>query len=482
MSAWIHRLVPRRLSGRLIALMLLALALSQGVALLVYRVERNLAVRKTLQDECLGRAASAIRLMEATPADQRGELLETVATPLTRYWLSDGPPADVTGWSELARERLLRLVPAAGDGHATESLFAHDHTLHCSVTGEWIVLPSDTWLLRRPIHLLDMADWNGYGIAAQLSDGAWLNTVFAKPGYLMANTFSAGYYVTLAITVVIFSVAAWLIARHIALPLRRLTQAAEQLGRGEEVPPLPEEGPDDIRTTVETFNRMRVRLRRFVEDRTRMLAAIGHDLRTPITSLRLRAEFVQDAETREKLLATLAEMQAMSEAALAFASSEATAEPTRAVDMPSLLESLCDDLKELGWDVGFENRNGERAACACRPDSLRRALRNVIENAVRYGKRARVILANGADGLEILVEDDGPGIAPEDRERVFAPFVRLESSRNSETGGVGLGLSIARSILRGHGGDVALEDGNGSEGGGLRVRITIPMPARHFKV
>ncbi|MFH1499947.1 MAG: hypothetical protein ABII82_19220, partial [Verrucomicrobiota bacterium] len=135
MSAWIHRLVPRRLSGRLIALMLLALALSQGVALLVYRVERNLAVRKTLQDECLGRAASAIRLMEATPADQRGELLETVATPLTRYWLSDGPPADVTGWSELARERLLRLVPAAGDGHATESLFAHDHTLHCPVTG-----------------------------------------------------------------------------------------------------------------------------------------------------------------------------------------------------------------------------------------------------------------------------------------------------------------------------------------------------------
>lgn len=475
MSAWNRRLLPRRLSGRLIALMLLALAFSQGVALVVYRVERNLAVRKTLQDECLGRAASVIRLMEVTPAGERRELLETVATPLTRYWLSDGPPAGSTAWAEGARARLLQEVPATGDGHPTESLFAHDDTLECPVDANWTVLPSDTWLLRRPIHLLDIADWNGYGVAAPLSDGRWLNTVFAKPGYLMAHTVSVGYYVTLAITVLIFAGAAWLIARHIALPLRRLTQAAEQFGRGEEVPPLPEEGPDDIRTTVATFNRMRVRLRRFVEDRTRMLAAIGHDLRTPITSLRLRAEFVKDTETREKLLATLAEMQAMSEAALAFASSEAKVEPTRAVDMPSLLESLCDDLQELGWDVTFENRNGERSACACRPEALRRALRNVIENAVRYGKRARVTLTGGADGLEILVEDDGPGIAPEDRERVFAPFVRLEVSRNNETGGVGLGLAIARSILRGHGGDIGLE--TGSEGAGLRARLTLPRPA-----
>lgn len=475
MSAWKKQLLPRRLSGRLIALMLLALALAQGVSLLVYRVERNFAVRKTLQDECLGRAASAIRLMEATPADQREELLEAVATPLTRYWLSDGPPADAAGWSGEAREHLLRLVPAAGDGHVTESLFTHDDTLHCPASGEWEVLPSDTWLLRRPIHLLDLSGWNGYGIVAPLGDGTWLNTVFAKPGYLVRNAFSAGYYVTLAITVGIFSLAAWLIARHIALPLRRLTQAAERFGRGEEVPPLPEEGPDDIRSTVATFNRMQVRLRRFVEDRTRMLAAIGHDLRTPITSLRLRAEFVENVETRDKLLATLDEMQAMAEAALAFARSEATAEQTRSVDMPSLIQSLCDDLRELGLDVTFENRNGERAACACRPDSLRRALRNVIENAVRYGVRARVALLNGADGLEVLVEDDGPGIAPEDRERVFAPFVRLESSRNSETGGVGLGLSIARSILRGHGGDIVLEDGEGERG--LRVRLTIPMPS-----
>jgi signal transduction histidine kinase len=471
MSAW-KKLVPRSLSGRLVALMLLALALSQGVSLVVYRAERSHAMRQTVRDECLGRAASAVRLMEATPTARRGELLEAAGTPLARYWLSDGAPEDGHAWRATAREHLLRPVPVAGGGAATESLFAHDPTLSCPATEEWAVLPSDVWLLERPVHVLALTGWNGFGIAAPLGDGTWLNTVFAKPGYLVNTTPTPGYYVTLVSTVGIFSLAAWLIARHIALPLRRLTQAAERLGRGEETEPLPEEGPDDIRCTVATFNRMQVRLRRFVEDRTRMLAAIGHDLRTPITSLRLRAEFVADADTREKLLATLAEMQAMTEAALAFASSEAAAEPTRTVDLPSLLGSLCDDLAELGQNVTFKNNNGERVACACRPDSLRRAIRNVIENAVRYGERARVSLESVADGLEIVVEDDGPGIAPEDRERVFAPFVRLEHSRNRATGGVGLGLSIARSILRAHGGDVLL--GTGTAGAGLRARLVLP--------
>lgn len=475
MSAW-KKTVPCSLCGRLVALMLLALVLAQLVSVAVYRHERARAMRQTVRDECLGRAASAVRLMEASPGGRRDELLEAAGTPLARYWLSDAAPGDVKSWSAEAREHLKRPVPAAGLGGPTESLFARESTLDCPVADEWVELPPETWLLRRPVHILNIPGWNGYGIAAPLSDGSWLNTVFAKPSYLSNATPAPGYYLAFACMVAIFALAAWLIARHIALPLRRLSDAAEKLGRGEEVAALPEEGPDDLRATVAAFNRMQVRLRRFVEDRTRMLAAIGHDLRTPITSLRLRAEFVQEAETREKILATLAEMQAMTEAALAFAKSEATAEPTRAADLPSLLESLCDDLVELGWDVNFENHAGERAVCACRVEALRRALRNVIENAVRYGERARVSLEVAADGLAVVVDDDGPGIAPEDRERVFAPFVRLESSRNQATGGVGLGLSIARSILRGHGGDVTLEDG--PSGKGLRVRMSIPTAAK----
>ena len=212
---------------------------------------------------------------------------------------------------------------------------------------------------------------------------------------------------------------------------------------------------------------MQVRLRRFVEDRTRMLAAIGHDLRTPITSLRLRSEFVTDPEIREKLLSTLDEMQSMTEAALSFARSESTAEPTRKVDLTALLESLCDDLVELGWKVEFAG--GERITCTCRPDAIRRAIRNIIENAVRYGDRARVMLQPSTDGVTIIVEDDGAGIPETEWENVFGAFVRLEASRNRNTGGVGLGLSIARSIFRAHGGDVSLAKGNT----GFQVRLSV---------
>lgn len=462
------RFFPRSLSGRLICLMLLALALSQGVSLLVFRYERTHAVRTMMRDECLGRASSAVQLMETTAAARREEVLRVIDTPLARYWLTASAPAQMIEWQQQASDWLLKPITGAA-GASAPSLFSEDGLRGETTFPAWQTLATDAWPLRRAAMVAHLDRWNGYGVVVPLSDGQWLNMVYAKPAHLANTTPAPGYYVTLISAAVIFSFVAWLIARHVSQPLRHLTQAAERFGRGEEVPPLREEGPDDIRKTMSAFNRMQVRLRRFVEDRTRMLAAIGHDLRTPITSLRLRAEFVPEGETREKILATLAEMQAMTEASLAFASSEATSEPTRTVELGSLLQSLCDDLAELGWQVSFTDA-GERVTGACRPDSLRRALRNLIENAVRYGTRARVSLASTAEHVEIAIEDDGPGIAAEDRERVFSPFVRLEHSRNNATGGVGLGLSIARSVVRAHGGDIALADGTT----GLRVRVTLP--------
>jgi signal transduction histidine kinase len=236
------------------------------------------------------------------------------------------------------------------------------------------------------------------------------------------------------------------------------------------VPALAESGPLDIRQTTRAFNRMGGRLQRFVQDRTRMLAAISHDLRTPITTLRLRAEFVDDEETRAKILETLEEMQRMTEATLAFAREEANAEDTRTVDLAALVDSVCADLADLGQDVAFSGP--ERLPYACRPLSLKRALRNLIENAVAYGERARVALAAGDDGLRVMIDDDGPGIPEADFERVFQPFVRLEESRSLETGGIGLGMAIARSIVRAHGGEIELEN---RRGGGFRVTIRLPV-------
>jgi signal transduction histidine kinase len=225
----------------------------------------------------------------------------------------------------------------------------------------------------------------------------------------------------------------------------------------------------DIQETIQAFNRMRARLERFVQDRTHMLAAISHDLRTPITALRVRAELIDEAETRDKILATLDEMQRMTEATLAFVRAEATQEETRLLDLDALVESVCDDLSDTGKDVTFSGPG--KTPYRCRSVSLKRAFSNLIENAVTYGQQARVTLTEEREALHITIDDDGPGIAASDMERVFEPFVRLETSRSRDTGGVGLGMAIARSIVRGHGGDITLEN---RQAGGLRVLVRLP--------
>jgi signal transduction histidine kinase len=284
-----------------------------------------------------------------------------------------------------------------------------------------------------------------------------------SPRWALPSLLSMGVMAVALSLIVIFMV------RRITRPMAQLAAAAESVGRGETVAPLGEQGPLDVRQTTRAFNQMHERLQRFVQDRTRMLAAISHDLRTPITSLRLRAEFVEDEETRAKILETLDEMQRMTEATLAFAREEAAREETRTVDLGALLESLCEDLAEMGMDVAFAG--ADKTPYPCRPLSLKRAVRNLVENAVAYGERARVALERTGDAFEIVIDDDGPGIPEADFERVFAPFVRLEESRSRETGGIGLGMAIARSIARGHGGDITLAN---RAGGGLRAIIHLP--------
>ncbi len=260
-----------------------------------------------------------------------------------------------------------------------------------------------------------------------------------------------------------------LMVRRITRPLAGLALAADRFGRGEAVPPLAEQGPLDVQETIRAFNHMRARLERFVQDRTRMLAAISHDLRTPITALRVRAELIDELDTRGKLLATLDEMQGITEATLAFVREEAAQEDTRLLDLDALIQTVCDDLSDMGQDVTFTGPG--KTLYRCRSVSLRRALSNLVENAVTYGQRAWVTLTEEGDVLGITIDDNGPGIAAPDMERVFEPFVRLEASRSCETGGVGLGMTIARSIVRGHGGDITLT--NRPEGG-LRVTVRVP--------
>jgi len=480
---WSRCFWTRSLVGQLIGFMLLALVVSQTISFFIYWDERGEALRHAAKEEFLVRSASVAQLLETTPAIYHPEILRSVATNYTRFWLTKQSPDDVKAWKKEAWFRLAQPLPRYGDpdpapGTVPErQASADDVSLvtpaqAASDFGAWNVVDAEAWSLARTARYVRLDHAYGSGLTVQLRDGTWLNAAFAKPNY--GSIWSAQSTVSLGITAVVLTLIAILVAYRVSRPMRRLAVAAEAFGRGEEIARLPEEGPNDIRRTAEAFNRMQERLHRFVKDRTSMLAAIGHDLRTPITSLRLRAEFVADPDERDKILATLDEMQAMTEATLAFAREEATGEPTRVIDLAALAESVCSDLADLGWNVTFAESG--KVPYRCRPAALRRALRNLIENAVRYGGCARVSLALSRDSFEIVIEDDGPGIPEEEFERVFVPFFRLEGSRSRTTGGVGLGLSIARTIVRGHGGDIEL--GN-PRSGGLRAVIRLPqVPVR----
>ena len=222
--------------------------------------------------------------------------------------------------------------------------------------------------------------------------------------------------------------------------------------------------PDDTKFDPDKF-----RLRRFVDDRTMMLAAISHDLRTVLTRLRLRAEFIEDEQQQGKAIADIDEMQAMLEETLSFARDDAREEAAVETDLAALLQGLCETMSESGPPLVFAG--SAPLPATCRPVALRRAFTNLIENAATYGKEATVSLAEAGGGLEVTVADRGPGIPEDMREKVFAPFFRLEGSRSRETGGTGLGMAVARAIIRRHGGDITLED---RPDGGLVARVRLP--------
>jgi signal transduction histidine kinase len=261
------------------------------------------------------------------------------------------------------------------------------------------------------------------------------------------------------------------VARMTMRPLADLAQAATNLGRDINQPPLPVRGAWEITQAIGAFNAMQARIRQHIAQRTQMLAAITHDLQTPLTRLRLRLEKVADPELRDKLIGDLSAMQGMVREGLDLARSIDSNETMQKLDIDSLLDSLCSDAVEAGQDVTLQGLAG--CAILARPLSLRRCLVNLIDNAVKYGSVARVSIALAGNVVEILVRDSGPGLAPELLEQVFEPFFRVETSRSRESGGTGLGLTIARNIAEQHGGTLTLD--NQAEGG-LVACLRLPGP------
>ncbi len=243
-------------------------------------------------------------------------------------------------------------------------------------------------------------------------------------------------------------------ARRLAAPIRDFASAAERLGVDMAAPPIAMRGPHELRMAIRAFNLMQERLRRFLEDRTQMLAAISHDLRAPLARLRLRAEFVEDEEQQRKMFGDLDAMNAMIGTTLAFTRDAASQEPRALVDLGSLVEDACEDVADAGGAVSYLGPRGIEVTC--RPSIINRAIANLIDNAVKYGGTARVHIVRELEQAVIVIDDDGPGIPVTEQEKVFAPFYRLDPARDPAKAGIGLGLCVARTIAREHGGDVTL--------------------------
>jgi signal transduction histidine kinase len=299
-----------------------------------------------------------------------------------------------------------------------------------------------------------------------LPDGKWL-AVTDSDFVVEKRSLGLGFLVPIVLLIAVLSV--WT-ARRLTRPISAFARAAERFGMGTEPVPLVESGPRELRAAIRAFNQMQERLRRFIDDRTQMVAAMSHDLKTPLTRLRLRAELIRNETQQRRMLSDLDEMTAMIQSTLDFVCDDLKREAPLLVDLGALVESAGENAIDAGGDVEVFATQGINVTC--RPTAISRAVANLIDNAVKYGGRARVALGHCDDRVVITIDDDGPGIPEDEREKVFAPFYRIETSRNRDTGGVGLGLAVARTNVREHGGDVTLA---AAESGGLRVRLELPV-------
>ena len=320
--------------------------------------------------------------------------------------------------------------------------------------------------LQRPVTILDDTR-TSLTMDIQFPDGVM--HVAISPKRLFTSTTYIFVLWMVGSSLVLFGVA-MIFMRNQVRPIRRLARAADALGKGRDVPPFKLAGAIEVRQAAHAFNIMRERIRRQMSQRTEMLAGVSHDLRTPLTRMRLELAMLKGAGTDE-LKSDVLEMESMVEGYLAFARGDET-EATVSADLGELVDEVAVQMRRGSATVAVKNAKSGELLMPMRRAAMKRALTNLLVNATTYGKRAEIATRRVGGNVEITVDDDGPGIPVDRREDVFRPFFRLEESRNRETGGVGLGLSIARDVIHGHGGSIALED---SPLGGLRVRLRLPV-------
>lgn len=464
-----RRLAPGTLFGQTLLILLAGLGVTLLAGSWIYSSARQEAVRAVGGLAAGQRIANLARLVDEAPADWREPLVEGSSDPTFQVSLSSDRPAltnegQETGTANIIAEFLRQRMPSREVLVAVRGVqdIPPGFAMHRGRGGRGFG-PG----MHGPMMHAAMS-WRGMQAAIRLTDGHWLrfSTVLPDTGPELSPRLLIALLVMVAM---IAAVTGWAVRRMTA-PLASLAAAAERLGRDVDAPPLPETGSAEIRGASHAFNTMQTRLRRLVDNRTQMLAAISHDMRTQLMLLRLRAETVEGPDEHDKLLATISEMEGMLTTTLSFARDEAANEARRRSDLGALLASIIDDMAEAGLPVTLV-QCADAVIVECKPEALRRAIINLIDNAIKYGGSARATLATTSETVEIRIDDTGPGIPEDERARVIQPFYRLEGSRSRHTGGMGLGLAIAASVIEAHGGELRLAN---RETGGLRASIILP--------
>jgi signal transduction histidine kinase len=449
MRLWPTNWWPRTLGAQLVVVTAAAVLLSNVAVATWFQLGQERQNQSALNDRVIDRAVSASTLLGAIPAKQREAAAHALSSTVWHFEVHRGRPLseEMNDREQAIAARARALLPE-NKRRSVLVKYRDPKTAPRFPGGD------------RPIAVLD--------VAVPVVRGTELITTLYQPP---PAPWPLQIVIAAVVAILTTSIAAAFIASRVARPLSQLATSAAQAARGAQAEHVPEEGPDDVKRAAHAFNVMTDQVARTLARQRQLLSAVGHDLRTPITAMRISAEFIDDAEVRERLQKNLEELQDLTDAVLSAARG-AGWEAMRKVDIAALIESVCADLEDMDKPVTWTPH--EPAPLMCRPSEIRRAARNLIENAVAYGGKAAVKLTETPEVYEIVVEDEGPGIAEEDRIRVFDPFVRLESSRSSETGGSGLGLTLVKAIAEGHGGSIILEN---RAGGGLRACLCLPRAA-----
>lgn len=398
-----------------------------------------------LENNVMEKMATAAHIINAVPASERDLISKAASDSRCRVsWLKNFEQANLPPSSSHDFEDGLRLM--------RNLLKWPDAKMQAFDQEDW-----DSNVKERP-----------YVLMIQLQDSSWVQ--FSVPTRSWGLTpFNRNAIVLLLVIISVYVVALFA-TRHLAAPLEKFSKGARRFGRDFNAPPIPVAGPYEIRHVILAFNAMQAQIQHFLSDRTQMLAAISHDLRAPLTRMRLRGEFIEDPDQQARLFRDVDEMQAMIDGALNFFRDNARFEPATAFNISEMVLTIVDDYKDAGVDVSFDGPY--HVVYTGRPIGLKRAVTNLLDNAIKYGAEPSITLRSDNENVFINVLDRGPGIPVEQQEQVFFPFYRIEGSRNRNTGGVGLGLSAARASVLEHGGTLIM---NNRRGGGLQVTITLPL-------